>query len=371
MKTHTTYILAGLFAAAPLCTAQETTAQPAVTTPEAGITWEEAKQGMSYMLGLQLGGSLKYDLQCIQASDIDSAVLYTGVTDGLQNKVAPEMQQKDLPKCIEVIVKEMERRMAAEETGKALAPIPQNTNGSLPSWAEAKTVFSYLIGQQLGSSLAQTPDLTELKGEDLDQSMLQKGIADAIAESIDPQMQQKDAQAIASVFVDEMLRRQQAKAAVNKAEGEAFLAENAKKEGVTTTASGLQYKVLTQGTGRTYNEKTDTPAAIAEVIYEGRKIDGTIFDAQSTPIEFPLNGVVPGFSEALKLMPIGSEWEIYIPSDLAYGANGPGVIGPNATLIFKMKLVGLKAPLGSMLNPIQTTPEEMQKIIESAQPEQK
>lgn len=323
---------------------------------------------MSYLLGLQLGGSLKYDLQAVQVADIDETTLLNGIADGLRNHVAPEMQQKDVANCLQVIINEMERRAEAEASGKALAPIPATTQSHLPSWAEAKQVFSYLIGQQLGCSLAQ--ELTELNIDDIDRTKLMQGIAGGIAEQIDPQIQEKDTQAVAAIFVAEMDTRREAKAVANKAEGEAFLTENGKKEGVVTTASGLQYKVLTPGTGRTYDEKKDTPSAIAQVIYEGRKIDGTIFDAQSSPIEFPLNGVVPGFSEALKLMPVGSEWEIYIPSDLAYGANGPGVIGPNATLIFKMKLVGFKAPRGSMLNPIQTSPEEMQRIIDSAKPEQ-
>ncbi len=371
MKTYITYAMAGLAAtAAPLCMAQDAKEQPPTAEPhQTQVTWEEAKQTMSYLLGLQLGGSLKYDLQTVQVADIDETTLLNGIADGLRNQVAPEMQQKDVANSLQVIITEMERRAEAETSGKALAPIPATTNKHLPSWAEAKQVFSYLIGQQLGCSLAQ--DLTELKVDDLDRTKLMQGIAGGIAEQIDPQIQKQDTRTVAAIFVAEMDARREVKAVANKAEGETFLAENGKKEGVITTASGLQYKVLTPGSGRTYDEKKDTPAAIAQVIYEGRKIDGTIFDAQTSPIEFPLNGVVPGFSEALKLMPVGSEWEIYIPSDLAYGANGPGIIGPNATLIFKMKLVGFKAPRGSMLNPIQTSPEEMQRIIESAVPEQK
>ena len=227
-----------------------------------------------------------------------------------------------------------------------------------PSEAEVRESFSYLIGQQLGSSLAS--DLSELAISDLDATMLMKGIEDGMANRVDPEMAKKDVRAIMQAFLMQMEKRTQEKAAANAQLGKAFLEENAKKEGVVTTASGLQYKVLTAGTGRTYDAAKDGASAVASVIYEGRKVDGTVFDASTEPVEFPLTQVIPGFTEALKLMPIGSEWEVYIPAELAYGDRGPGIIGPNSTLIFKMKLVDIKPGAAPMYAPIQLTPEQLQ-----------
>ena len=124
----------------------------------------------------------------------------------------------------------------------------------------------------------------------------------------------------------------------NAKEGEAFLAENGAKEGVTTLESGLQYKVLTEGTGA-------KPGATDRVTvhYRGTLIDGTEFDSsfgRGEPATFGVNQVIKGWTEALQLMPEGSRWELYIPSELAYGPGGnPPVIGPNSTLIFEVELL--------------------------------
>ena len=127
----------------------------------------------------------------------------------------------------------------------------------------------------------------------------------------------------------------------NKKAGVAFLEENAKKEGVKTTPSGLQYKVLKEGKGAL---PTDT--STVEVNYEGRLIDGTVFDASNKygdkPATFRVNQVIKGWTEALKMMPAGSEWEIYIPEELAYGAQGSRGIDPLSALIFKVALVNVK-----------------------------
>lgn len=124
----------------------------------------------------------------------------------------------------------------------------------------------------------------------------------------------------------------------NKTEGAKFLAENAKKEGVKTTASGLQYKVIKEGTGPTPTAKDKV-----EVNYRGKLVDGTEFDSsykRGQPATFPVSGVIKGWTEALQLMKEGSKYEVVIPSDLAYGERGaPPVIGPNATLIFDVELL--------------------------------
>ena len=123
--------------------------------------------------------------------------------------------------------------------------------------------------------------------------------------------------------------------------GKAFLAENAKQEGVTTLPSGLQYKVLVEGKG-----PKPTADQTVKVNYEGSLINGTVFDSsykRGEPIEFPVTGVIKGWVEALQLMPVGSTWMLYIPSDLAYGPYGAGgLIGPNETLIFKVELLAAR-----------------------------
>lgn len=129
-----------------------------------------------------------------------------------------------------------------------------------------------------------------------------------------------------------------AQAEVEKANGKQFLEENKKKEGVVETASGLQYKVITMGTGA-----KPTATDKVKVHYHGTTIDGTVFDSsiqRGEPITFPLNGVIPGWTEGVQLMPVGSKFIFYIPSDLAYGDRGAGnQIKPGATLIFEVELL--------------------------------
>jgi FKBP-type peptidyl-prolyl cis-trans isomerase FklB len=127
----------------------------------------------------------------------------------------------------------------------------------------------------------------------------------------------------------------------NKTEGEAFLKLNKKNKGVVTLADGLQYKILKKGTG-----PKPTDSSIVSVNYAGTLINGTEFDSsykRNEPASFPVGGVIPGWTEALKLMPVGSTWMLYIPSDLAYGEQGnPPAIPSNATLIFKVELLEIK-----------------------------
>ena len=125
-----------------------------------------------------------------------------------------------------------------------------------------------------------------------------------------------------------------------KDDGIKFLAENAKKKDVKTTASGLQYKVITEGKG-----KTPKATDVVEVNYEGKLIDGTVFDSsyeRGQPVEFPLNQVIAGWTEGLQLMKEGGKYEFYIPSDIAYGAAGNQGIAPNSTLIFTVELLEVK-----------------------------
>ena len=175
---------------------------------------------------------------------------------------------------------------------------------------------------------------------DLDPNFVLEGLKD----SKDPNSWKLDRPAINQAVQDAQtrIRAQQeqqveAMSEANLKSGEAFLAENAKKDGVTVTASGLQYLVITEGTGDA-PKATDT----VKVHYEGRLISGDVFDssiARGEPVSFPLNGVIPGWSEGVQLMKVGSRFEFTIPSALAYGPSGTGPIPPNSVLVFDVELL--------------------------------
>lgn len=257
----------------------------------------------------------------------------------------------------------------AQDTPAAPAPAPTEapapaapTVPATPSKEEVKSVFSYLMGYQFGQQLAM--ENSTISAGDIDDATFFKAMADGISNQVDPAMREKDIRLIMDTFMQELQDRAAKRSAENLAKGKAFLEENAKKEGVVTTKSGLQYKVITPGDGRKFDQDKDGKNAVCSVIYEGRLIDGTVFDATEDPVEFPINAVVPGFSEALKAMPIGSEWEIYIPANLGYGEQGPGVIGNNSTLVFKLKLTDIKPGQGTSENPYELTPEMLQQLQE-------
>ena len=193
---------------------------------------------------------------------------------------------------------------------------------------------SYAIGLQMGSQLAPAD-------AHLDLAAYMAGIRDGMAGS-DPALPQEELQtalqALNATVQEEETARRAAAAETNSAEGEAFLAENATEDGVTVTESGLQYEILREGDGATPGETERVT-----IHYKGTLIDGTQFDSSydgGTPATFGVNGVIPGFSEGLKLMNVGSQYRFTIPSDIGYGPNGSGqVIGPNAVLVFEVELL--------------------------------
>ena len=147
--------------------------------------------------------------------------------------------------------------------------------------------------------------------------------------------------AVAEQIIEEFFKsKQELTAKKAQGEGAAFLAENAKREGVISLESGLQYEILNQGNGQipTINDKITAH-------YHGTLIDGTVFDSsvdRGEPASFPVNGVIAGWTEALQIMPVGSKWKLYVPSDLAYGERGAGqIIGPYSTLIFEVELLSI------------------------------
>lgn len=196
--------------------------------------------------------------------------------------------------------------------------------------------LGYMIGMDLGRSLKDM-------GADVDLDALFEAIRTVYADGT-PAMTPEEANAIKQTFIQQRQAvakaQQDALAAENLAASETFLAENATAEGVTTTASGLQYKVLTRGDG-------PTPSATDKVTvhYRGTLLDGTEFDSsygRGEPISFELNRVIPGWTEGVQLMPVGSKYEFYIKPELGYGAAGGGRIPPNSTLIFEVELLGIE-----------------------------
>ncbi len=199
-----------------------------------------------------------------------------------------------------------------------------------------KDKISYTIGVNIGMSMKQ-------QSVDIDADILAQGLKDGITGAktamTDEEMRQTMA-AFQEEMTDMQAERMKALAEKNKKEGEIFLAENKKKDGVKTLPSGLQYKIIRDGKGDKPN-LTDT----VTTNYRGTLIDGTEFDSsykRGQPAKFPVKGVIPGWTEALQLMKVGSKWQLFIPSDLAYGKRGAGsVIGPNATLIFDIELISI------------------------------
>lgn len=196
-----------------------------------------------------------------------------------------------------------------------------------------KEKVSYIIGMEIGSNLKK-------QLADVDSTILAKGIQDALTDR-KPLLTEKEIQETMAAFQKEMMVKQTEVAKKNKAEGEAFLSENKKKEGVKALPSGLQYKVIKAGTGKK-PKSNDTVTAH----YRGTLINGTEFDSsykRGQPVSFQVSGVIPGWTEALQLMEVGAKWQLFIPSNLAYGEQGAGRdIGPNATLIFEVELVSIQ-----------------------------
>ncbi|MBP3946742.1 MULTISPECIES: FKBP-type peptidyl-prolyl cis-trans isomerase [unclassified Psychrobacter] len=215
----------------------------------------------------------------------------------------------------------------------------QETSSQSVSVTE-KSPANEKVGYSLGYMMAEGNK--EAVG-DLNLDTFEKGFRDGY-EGNDSALTQEQMQEVLMTYQKEQeekfVKDMESKATDNKAAGEAFLVANAKKEGVKETASGLQYKVIAPGTG-----KSPKATDVVEVNYEGKLIDGTVFDSsyeRGEPIEFPLNQVIAGWTEGLQLMKEGGKYEFYIPSDIAYGEAGNSGIEPNSTLIFTVELLKVK-----------------------------
>src|SRR5712664_3332844 len=225
------------------------------------------------------------------------------------------------------------QKAPAAKTGLATKP----RTPSVLTLRTQKDKVSYALGMNLGTNLHK-------ETVEVDPAIVLRGLKDALAAG-KMLMTDDEARAALMQLQAEVRNKQQEKMKVagemNKKEGAEFLEANKTKEGVVTLPSGLQYKILTEGTG-------PKPAASDTVVcnYRGTLISGTEFDSsykRGQPASFPVNGVIKGWTEALQLMPVGSKWQLFVPAELGYGDRGAGgEIGPGATLIFEVELLSIQ-----------------------------
>jgi FKBP-type peptidyl-prolyl cis-trans isomerase len=252
----------------------------------------------------------------------------------------------------------------AQDNQPSGSPQPSSSASAPPSAGAAnlkddKDKLSYSLGVDIARTL-QRLDV------DLNQQALTQGLSDILAKR-SPALSDQEIQQTLQNFQKQLIQKQQAAMAKkqtemkdlaekNKAEGKKFLEENAKKPGVKTLPDGLQYKVEKEGAGPKPKE-TD----VVETSYRGTLTNGQEFDSSEKnggPVSFPVNGVIKGWTEALKLMPVGSKWKLYVPSDLAYGDEGAGdTIQPGSTLVFDVELLGIKKEGAGAQPGIGGTPE--------------
>jgi FKBP-type peptidyl-prolyl cis-trans isomerase len=240
---------------------------------------------------------------------------------------------------------------SAAKTGQGTTAARKPGTAAAAPLTTQKQKASYALGVNIGRGLHRD-------GVEIDSATLARGIRDAMAGG-KVALTDDEMKAVLTTLQADVRKKQEAEVAAigdeNKKEGETFLAANKGKDGVQTLPDGLQYKVLTAGNGP---KPTATDTVVCN--YKGTLINGTEFDSsykRGQPVTFPVGQVIKGWTEVLQMMPVGSKWEVYIPSDLAYGPQGPGrgPIGPNQTLVFEIELVSIQ-PKGAATTPANPSP---------------
>ncbi len=273
---------------------------------------EQAK--VSYAIGMDVARSFEPIAQ-----DIDLAALERAVRNAFEGKP---------PLLDESQTQNVDRALRANIAARNGERVPGAPPGTLPPPVDREKVGLMLGDRSIGPSLAPLKD-------DLDLPALIQALRIAFAKQ-PPLMGEQEAEATLQAF---MSRKHESMVERNRTEGASFLAANRMAKGVVTTPSGLQYMVLRAGNG-----SRPTASNTVRVNYEGKLLDGEVFDSsyqRGQPAEFPLNGVIPGWTEGLALMPVGAKYRFWIPSELGYGPNGApgGKIGPHATLTFDVELL--------------------------------
>jgi len=283
-----------------------------------------------------------------------AGTLFCGMAFAQQSS-APSTQQPSPAKPASPAPKT--QKAPADTTGaKTAAPLTLETQ---------KDKASYAVGMNIGKSMKKD-------NIDIDPEILARGMRDAL-EGKEPLLSEEETQKVLAALQSDMVKHQQEAfqqaSEKNKKEGEAFLATNKDKPGIVTLPSGLQYKILQTGDG-------SKPTAADTVVcnYRGTLVDGTEFDSsykRGKPATFPVGQVIKGWTEALQLMPVGSKWQLFVPSNLAYGDRGAGgAIGPNATLIFEVELVSIQAKTEAKPAPV-PAPAAKPQAQPQAQPQAK
>lgn len=275
------------------------------------------KDKISYAIGMDVARSFEP-----VAQDIDFAAMQKALTHVLAG--GQPTQSEELAQSTHAAL----QLAVAARSGQRVPGLPPGAEPPAPSKEQVGT----LVGERMIG-----PSLLPLKG-DIDPAVLVQAVRDRVGGSGTALMTEQEAMQTLQAY---MAGKQQAVAEQNRSEGAAFLAKNRNEKGVLATASGLQYMVLREGSGA-----RPLPSDKVRVNYEGKLLDGTVFDSsyqRGEPAEFGLNQVIAGWTEGVALMPVGSKYRFWIPSDLAYGANGApgGMIGPNSTLTFDVELLGI------------------------------
>ncbi|MCP4441493.1 MAG: FKBP-type peptidyl-prolyl cis-trans isomerase [Aureispira sp.] len=279
-----------------------------------GTTAEATIDTFSYSYGVMIAKDLK--TRNVQLSEIDIADFSKGIQT-LLDKGTPEIEMPQAQKTIQ-------DRFVTNQ------PAPEGSR------------LSYCLGLMIGNMVSQL----KVEKSELDMSSLESGFQASLAnDSTNMKIDEISAGERVNKFFQAkqqaMMQEMQAQGSENLQKGQAFLAENGQKEGIQTTESGLQYEVITEGTGA-----KPTPESKVKTHYHGTLLDGTVFDSsvdRGEPISFNVGGVIQGWQEALQLMPVGSKWRLFIPSNLAYGERGSGSIPPNSALIFEVELIEIES----------------------------
>jgi len=305
-------MIVAMAASAPAMSQQ--TAAPAATKEKSALTTEKEK--VSYAIGMDIARSFEP-----VADYVDTAAMQRAIENAFKGG-QPLLGDEQ-----------------AQATDAALRTALAARNGQqvpgLAPGAQPPAVNKQNVGLMLGDRMV-GPSLVRIK-DDIDLAVLIQGLRTSLSKGttlLSPQEAQATLQAFGS-------SKQAATSGKNREQGNAFLAKNKAEKGVVTTASGLQYMVLRQGSGERPN-----PSSKVRVNYEGKLLDGHVFDSsyeRGEPVEFGLNQVIKGWSEGVSLMPVGSKYRFWIPSNLAYGPDGmpQGGIGPDATLTFDVELLGI------------------------------